>query len=153
MVIIYTSKNHIFFADFKNIFEISKNKFLRSSQCILWKTQNFDLKNLLRGMWHMFSIQFLKLFSILEIFFQNLNFLGLCGSFFEKTQFSYFFWKSSLGACGTCLVSNFWRPFRFWKYFFKIFIFFASGGHYKKMKKMTFLKFWVKKNGPKRPKN
>ena len=41
---IYTSKNHIFFTDFKNIFEIFLNKFLRSSQCIFEKTQNFDLK-------------------------------------------------------------------------------------------------------------
>ena len=41
-VMIYTSKNHIFFTDFKNIFEIFLNKFLRSSQCIFEKTQNFD---------------------------------------------------------------------------------------------------------------
>ena len=81
------------------------------------------LKIFFGDMWHMFSIQFLKLFSILEIFFQTFHFLTLLTPFFRKNLKFWLFWKSSLVTCSTCLVSNFWSPFQFWRYFFKIFVF------------------------------
>ena len=46
-----------------------------------------------------------------------------------------------MGACGTCLVSNFLSPFRFWKCFFNKFIFDPLNPPFlKKLKKMIFLK-------------
>ena len=94
-------------------------------------------------MWHMFSIQFLKSYLILKIFFQNFRFWSLNPLFVKKTQNFAFFWKCSFRACGTCfylffkLISNLKL-----NYFFKKFVFWSL--YFPFLKKLNFLNYFLK---------
>ena len=67
------------------------------------KLKILTLKKIFFGdMWHMFSMQFLKSFSIFEIFFQNLHFLT--PPFLKKLNILSFFNKFFGGGCGICFI-------------------------------------------------
>ena len=79
--------NAIFFLFCKSEKKCQNFHFLTPLTPFFEKTKKFDLKKIFfGGMWHMFSIQFLKPFSILEVFFQKFCFLTPLTPFLEKLK-------------------------------------------------------------------
>ena len=90
--VLFGSMAHVLYPIFEALFDFwnifSKFSFFDPLNHPFWKNSKFwlFLKIFFGGMWHMFSIQFFKPFSILKIFFQNFHFL---------TPITPLFWKIS----------------------------------------------------------